>query len=409
MEVVKKLEVNGTISGQKLDEFLPNPTLELTKEILASCNFKDLTVEGDLTVEKTFNGVNLENVLSDAVYNDDVNVIAAPKVFNNLEIKDNLNISSNFINDINLREIMTTNTDQEVAIERFQGDVSIANLKLGGLFDGVNPAKLETDSIRTFGDQFIESPLIIAKGGRVGASSLDVKISLNEVPVESFCYTDRVIDFPPTTRVEFLDLSVGNLKVDADIVGTGTLVNLNLPEFLNNRMSKSLSQTINVPVEIDTLTTRNVFNGETINGLSFDKFKSYMVKMKNFSKSLLSGEHKIDTLIVDGNAILSFINGRDFKDLLQNIIWLDKTNEFDEIIFLDEIDVKNLKISSVNGKKFDEFIKNWVSKTENPVKIDADITFSEAVFVTGNLAAKEINNIKFEDFLRKDDVVEVEG
>lgn len=288
MEVVKKYEVNGTISGQRLDEFLPNPTLELTKEILASCTFKDLTVEGDVAIENNFNGLNLEKVLADAVYDDKDAVITAPKVFTNLEVKGNANISSNFINDINLRDIMTTDGEQEVSIERLQGDVTISNLKLGGLFDGINPTQLEPDSVRTFGDQFIETPLIIAKGGRVGASSLDVKISLNDVPIESYCFTDQPIDFPPNVRVEFSDLSVGNFNVANDVVGTGALVNLNLQEFLATRLSKSLKQVINVPVKIDTLTTKSTFTGGSINGLNFDKFKSYMVKMKNFLKDLLS-------------------------------------------------------------------------------------------------------------------------
>lgn len=407
VEVIKKLEVNGTISGQKLDEFLPNPTLELTKEILASCNFKDLTVEGDVSVENSFNGVNFEKVLADAVYDDDINVITAAKVFQNLAVKGNLNITSNFINDVNLKDIMTTNTEQQVAIERLQGDISIANLKMDGLFDNVNPTLLETNSIRTFGDQFIETPLIV-KGGRVGATSLDVKISLNDIPLESFCYTDQAIDFPPNTRVEFLDLTVGNLKIDGDIVGTGSLVNLNVQDFANNRLSKSLIQTLNVPVEINTLTTRNVFNGATINGMSFDKFKSYMVKMKNFSKTLLSGEQKIDTLIVSGNAILTLINGQDFRELIENVIWIDRTNNFDEVIFLDGIDVKNIKVGLLNEKDFGTFIQNWIPKTETPVKIQKEIVFTKNLVVTGNLETREINNIKVEDFLRKDDVIEVD-
>lgn len=407
IEVIQRLEVNGTISGQKLDEFLPNPTLELTKEILAGCTFRDLTVEGDVLVENSFGDYDFERVLMNAVYDDEENVITGQKVFQNLEIKGNTKISSNFINDVNLTAIMTTDGNQHVDIERLQGDVSIANLKMTGLFDGINPTRLETDSVRTFGDQFIETPLVILKGGRVGASSLDVKMSLNNLPVQSFCYSDQAIDLPPNARIEFLDLSVGNLKIDGDIVGTGSLSNLNLPEFATNRLSKSLVQSISIPVEVDTLTTRNVFNGATINGLSFDKFKSYMVKMKNFSKSLLTGE-KIDTLIVDGNAVINFINGINFKKLIDEVIWVDRINDFDEVVFMDDFIAKNLTVKTLNNRNFDRFIKNWVSKAENPVKIDADKTFEKEVIVNQNLAVREINNIKFEDFLRKEDVIEVQ-
>lgn len=410
MEVVKKLEVNGTISGQHLDEFLPNPTLEIAKEILASCTFKELFVEGDVKIGKSFNKLDLEKTLTDVIYEDDIEVvIAAPKEFLNLEVKNNLNISSNFINNVNLSDVMTTNGEQEVNFDRLQGDVRIQNLKLGGLFDGVNATQLEIDSVRTFGDQFIETPLIIASGGRVGANSINIKSSLNEIPVGDYFFTDQIIEFAPNARVEFIDLTVDASKIASDVIGQGALKNFNMQELERNCLSKSLKQMINVPVQVKTLTTRGTFAANSVNGIDFEVFKNYMRQIKNYRKALLAGQHKIDNLIVDGNVVAPSINDRNFSELLNQVFWLNRENSFGEIEFLDEIDVKgNLSVEAVNGKNFDSFLSGWISKNENPIEINGDVTSEKEVMVVENLVAREINRIKFEDFLRKQDVVDVE-
>lgn len=409
MEVVKKLEVNGTISGQQLNEFLPNPTLELANEILAACTFQDLIVEGNVVVDKKFNGLSLERVLSDAVYDDgSETVITSPKEFLNLNVQKNANISSNFINDINLNDFMTTEGVQEVNFDRLQGDVRIENLTLSGLFDGVNATQLEIESVRTFGDQFIESPLILINGGRVSASSVDVKATLNDVPINDYFFIDQSIEISLNSRVEVAELTATKSKISNDIVGSGKLQNFNFND--QNRLSKSLKQVINVPVVIQTLTTRNTFGGGTINGVDFEIFRNYMKQIKNFRKSLLSGNHKIENLIVDGNVNLKSINDRNFNEIIQQVIWLNRENSFNEVAFLDEIDIKNnLQIeNSINEKNFNNFIKNWVSKNENSIKIDGDVTLEKDVMVEENLIVPEINNIKFEDFLRKQDLMEIE-
>ncbi len=410
MEVLKRFEVNGTITGKKLEEFLPNPTLDRAEEIIAGCSFKKLTVEGEIKVEDSFSGKNLEAVLSDAVYDDhEENVIRAPKVFKNLEITKNTNIVSNFINNINLKSIMTTHGEQEVSIEKFLGDVWIKNLRLLGLFDSVNATELEMNSVRTFGDQFIGTPLLFVDGGKIGADSVFIEKSLNEIPVENFIYLDQGVELPQNAQVEVPDLSIENLRVNEDIVGSGSLANMNLHDLRKNHVSKSHEQTMNVPVEIDKLVTRKTFSGTNINGQPFDRFKNYMIKIKNFSKSLLSGEQKIDTLIVDGNANMNFINDKNMEELMNSIVWLDRSNSFNEVIFLDDIKARNLVVrDSVNGKNFATFIDNWIPRTENPVKISKDIVFENDLIVAENLEVKEINNINFGDFFRKRDVVQVD-
>lgn len=413
MEVIKKLEVNGTISGQQLDEFLPNPTIEFANEILAACTFKELIIEGNVNVDNSFNGMGLEKVLTDAIYESDIEVvITKPKDFNNLDVKGNLNVTSNFINNININNFMRSDIEQEVNIERINGNVKISNLKLRGFFDDVNATLLEMDSVRTFGDQFISSPLIIATGGKVGATSIDVKNTLNDVPLNFYFYSDKIIELSQNTKVEFLNsLTAENSKILSDIIGVGSISNFNIQAFEQNRLSKNIKQVINVPVEIRNLITKKTFASNIINGLNFETFKNYMRQIKNYRQALLSGQHKIDSLVVDGDVNLQFINDRKFDDVLARVIWLNRENSFSSaVVFLDDIDVEQggLKIDNLfNGKDINHFLKNWIPKTENPIVITGNVTTEKDVMVEENLSVKSINDIAVEDILRKQDVLDL--
>ncbi|KAG5684167.1 hypothetical protein PVAND_013408 [Polypedilum vanderplanki] len=411
MEVNKKLEVHGTIAGQKLDEFLPNPTLEFSNEIPAACTFKELIVDGLVKIENSFNNNDLETILSDVVYevdsNDEEEVsIEAPKIFNEIDVSEDVLIPSNFINNIKLDNIMTLNGEEIATFDKLFGKVLFSDLNIDGLFDGINVTDLDMNSIKTFGDQYIQTPILISK--HVDASSLDIKHSLNKIPASNFYSVNEPIILPENMQVAIQNLTVSNLTLKDDIVGTGAFGNLDLNNFPLFHMSKSIEQNIQAPVSINSLITKNVFEGNSINDMSFNVFKEYMKGLKDFKKLLLSGNYKLDNLIIDGNVILESINEKDFNSIANNVIWLNKPNEIEaKIKFLDGIEINERLIidGRINNKNFSDFINNWISSTENPIKINAD-KFINNVHVSSNLQLSTINEINFEDILKKSDIIE---
>jgi hypothetical protein len=411
MGVIKKLEVSGSIGGRKLDKFLPNPTLEMATEILSACTFRELTVEGLVKVEGNLNGKSLEVLLADVVYEDQGEVlIKSQKTFNNLEASGNINIANGFINDIPINDILTSNTDQVTTIKALSGDVFISKLKLTGLFDQINVTELEMNSIRTFGDQFIQTPLIMGKSNRIDANEVDVEKTLNTIAVQNFCLVNEEISVSPNTSMIFNDLIVQSGKINGDIIGKGAQMHLNLKYIEENRFSKSLKQNIIAPVEISSLITEDIFSATHINGIEFTKFKNYMRGIKSYKNLLLSGEQKIENLIVDGNVHLQSINDRDFEQLKENVIWLNRPNAIESHFkFLDDITIEDKLIiqGMVNKKNFQQWSENWISKNENPIKIDADKTIKGDVLVEENVIAPKINKIKYENILRKRDVLDL--
>lgn len=402
LQVMKKLEVNGTIAGKELDEFLPNPTLTMSKEIPAACSFRDLVVQGKVTVENSWNGLKLEKMLADVVYEtkDDIVVsIKAPKIFKNLEVKDDIAITSNFINDMNLDSILMTDRDQFVTFDKLHGEVSFKNLRLSGLFDGINATELEHNSVRTFGDQFIEAPLLFAKSFRTGAKSADIKKQLNQVPVEDYIFVDQPVNLP--ISAVFSDLDVGEL-LSGDVVGTGRFSSFNMSDLATNYLSKTRHQRILVPAHIKSLSTNGTFHSKSINGIEFEVFRKFMRSIKNFKTLILSGEQRIDNLIIDGSVNVKTINDRDFNKIIQSVIWLNRPNSINgNLKFLDDVTVSGALTvqGNLNDKLFKSWVEGWISNKETSIVLQSDKKFASDVVVEESLKAETINGIKFENLL----------
>lgn len=413
LEVMQKLEVNGTISGKQLDAFLPNPTLQHTREVSAACNFKELIVQGSVAVEETLNGQNLAATLADVVYEtpDGTEVIiTAAKTFKNLEVQGDVDVSSSFINDMNLENFLMTDREQTATIEKLRGDIFFTNLKIAGLFDGINATELEHNSVRTFGDQFIETPIIISEGNRVEATSAGITKILNEIPVGDFLLLNQPMNLAGAQDLIFNDLQVENLKLDGDVVGAGTFASLNLTDLMTNHLSKTRPQVILAPARVKSLTTNGTFHSDTINGKDFEVFKRYMRSIRNFESLILSGDQRLSSLIVDGNVNVMTINDKNFDQIVMNAIWLNRPNTIDgNVRFLDDVVVGDTLTvqENINKKPFKKWLEGWISSKDKSIVIQANKIFASDVFVEDGLKAEVVNRIHFEDLLMVGDVVRV--
>lgn len=408
LEVTQSLEVNGTISGKNLDEFLSNPTLEQTNEVAASCSFRDLIVNGPIFIEESLNGENLELILSDVVYENSEGedlFISAVKTFKNLEVQGNVEIKSGYLNDINLDNVMLTNVEQTIDLKGpMNGDIIFENLKVSGVYDGINATELEQNAIRTFGDQFTESELVFVDKSHFHATGSFVRIenTLNGIPVEEFLDQDTENIEMMAGEVQFNDLIVDNLIANGDVVGPGALNNVNLKELEVVHLSKSQPQIINVPVRIKNLRTDEKFESETINQMEMKKFKNYINKVKNYKDLLMTGEMEIDNLIVDGDVFIpGLINGRSFQRIIDNAIWLNRPNDIStNLKFLDEVVIEKMIVDgTVNKKAFERFVKDVVSVNDDNIVVAGEVVFVKDLFVNGNLNTKSVNNIPFDDIL----------
>jgi hypothetical protein len=280
---------------------------------------------------------------------------------------------------------------------------------MSGLFDGINATELEMNSIRTFGDQFVQTPLVVSN--HLSAGFIDIKHSTNDVLVSDFYFIDGPIVFNSNMKIGMHDLSANNIKVNNDIVGNGLFASMDLMDFEKNHLSRNLEQNIIYPVKVNKLIVGSMFNAKLINGMIFEAFRDYLMNLKDFKKNLLSGKHKLDNLIIDGNVNLRYINDKDFEFIKDRAIWLNRPNNVDAALhFLDSTDVyEGLTIAnSLNGKNFTRFLENWISKTENPIIINSNKFIETSVMVEENMDVEEINDISYGNIFRKEDVIETQ-
>ncbi|CAG9800989.1 unnamed protein product [Chironomus riparius] len=356
------------------------------------------------------NGQDIKAVLADIVYekgSDEEIVITGPKAFKSLQIRKEALVLSNYIDNVEIDSIMTTTGNQQVTLNQLYGNIYFSNLKMSGLFDGINATELEMNSIRTFGDQFVQTPLAVSN--HLSSSSIDVKESANDVLVSDFYFIDDQIHFNSNMKIGMLDLSVNNIKVINDIVGTGLLTSLDLKDFEKNHLSRSLEQNIIYPVKVNKLIVGDMFNAKIINGMLFETFRDYLMNLKDFKKNLLSGKHKLDNLIIDGNVNLRYINDKDFEFIKNHVIWLNRPNNVEAALhFLDSTDVyEGLTVQSfMNRKNFSDFLDNWISKTQDPIIINSDKIAGTSVMVEENMDVDKINNIPYDNIFRKEDLIE---
>lgn len=113
----------------------------------SSCYVQSIEVEGSVFIQKSLNGVDLDQLLNDVVYKHEPNrKVTSFKTFNDISAP-NVILSSKLINGIPLDAFVTSNTEQTFNVKSLHGDFFFHNLLLDGLFNGVNVTELDMNSV----------------------------------------------------------------------------------------------------------------------------------------------------------------------------------------------------------------------------------------------------------------------
>lgn len=214
LEVTESIDGDAQVIGPYLDKFLPNPSLLDSNVINASCRFRKLIVDGTVTIRNEIGGINLDKVFGDIVYDTDKNVtLMGLKRFETIEFANDLTITSGLINDRHLDEFVTSDTEQILNISYIKGDLEFMDLKLGGLFSGINVTELDRDTIKTNGDQYTEAELefVTDNDYDIIANKILIEDSINGQSVDDLIAERKNIVIHD--HIELDDLEVENLEV----------------------------------------------------------------------------------------------------------------------------------------------------------------------------------------------------
>ncbi|XP_044748261.1 uncharacterized protein LOC123309290 [Coccinella septempunctata] len=386
LEITKKFLHEGKTIGKQLKNLLPNPTLADTFNITASVNFESLEVTGSVIVEN-MDSLNYGRILEDIIYKDEQNqTINSIKEFSEgLTIKDNLEITTKSINRIPLDQIVTKDTQQILNLPQLNGNVSIENVNTERMINGVNITKLDQESVKTFGEQFISSFLIFDED--LVAENLEVKETLNEIPVENFYVTtgDRIISQKP----KFDQVEIENLSVSKNVEGAFT--QMNLENFTKSRLTYSTPQ--NLTQNINLVDSRT----DKIRCLSDTALCKTIPNEKTIEESMIakisSGKILVKELLVKDDLEVEQMNGiplSQAEDLNRNSTVVDGNVYF-----------TNLKVSKLSGVPIREVLEDCIYKNDTDLEIKGLKVFQKGFVVEKLIETERLNDVPIDNLMTK--------
>lgn len=200
--------------------------------------------------------------------------ISARKEFpEGFTVKNNLEIRSNSINNINLDSIVTKDTDQVLNITLLKGNVIVDNAVVEGKFNGENVTQIDQDLVKLNGEQYVSSTLIFAE--ELTVENFEMTETLNDVKLEEYLSKD---DEEIDPDMKFEDVEVEDLTVEGGF--TGSIPQIDIKDFNEKYLSYSKDQVIDVHFDIVQSTVENL----EVDNLNNEKYDEFFSKEKFLEK-----------------------------------------------------------------------------------------------------------------------------
>lgn len=388
-----------------------------TKEIATDCFFTNLHVEGPIHVRSKMHGINIDEVLADVIYKKSPKSLCTSfKTFRTLETTE-LQLTSNLLNDNDVQNYLTADTDQVLNITEISGTLYFQNLQIDGLFDLINVTELDANSIKLNGDQYTEAHLIFENDANkydidVRAEKLDVRNTINGIQIKDILATDEILVFDGDlllngALIDELTLPNGELSGKSDLIN-----GISLKELDENRLSYSGSQKITGSFNVQTAIIQKDFDANIINGYEVSALLKHIEHIRKVPQFLATDETLLGRLTVTGSVEIFKINGHDFEVIKDNAIWLDRPNQIPgTLIFMDQVIVNGqMHVDLVNSKIFSDFVDGIVLRSAlDNVYFTEPIRFANGLQVTDHINTSRIGLVETDKILKKTNITPVAG
>lgn len=221
-----------------------------------------------------------------------VTITSSKNFLDDVVVKKNLHTKSGSINEVSIEKLLTRHTEQTVTIPKINGKVHFKNLLLQGLYGDVNLTKLDQETLKSSGEQFVTSILIIDSDSEdqidLTATNFTIMNTLNGLQEKEYSFIKGNRIFKNSLNFDVLNSET--LVVDGNV--DGALENFSLEDFDKRRLSYTRDQTITADYKIKNLHTTHlsadIINGEFISDKIFSEaYRKEIVQM------LLAGKLKV--------------------------------------------------------------------------------------------------------------------
>lgn len=396
---------SSNIEGPHMDQFLSNPTLQQERLVKASCDFRNLRVDGKIIVRANVNGMDINAELEKYLYiTEQPMQVNGFKEFKSLQVND---LHTNLVNGRDVSTFATLDTEQTFNISQMIGkSFYFDSMQLNGLFDFINITELLDKSIRTTGDQVTEAHVIFAstEGSNLftpqvsmTAKNLIIQNALNTFPAADFIDHTNILDYKG--MIEGAEIHVDRLYMQGNLQGAAVINGESLEYFNTYRLSKSSDQIITVPTFIQSVVNSD-FQLTRINSMGQKELVDALDKIGNFGDQFQN--RHIDELYIESSANLEHINNVDLRHLMGNVIWLNQSNEFSfEVSCLDEIRAEDtVAINRLFGEP--DYLSRVLWRNQsNEIRLNGPIRFKRGLVVEGNIETPNVNGLRTERILTK--------
>ncbi|KAK4887110.1 hypothetical protein RN001_003381 [Aquatica leii] len=409
-EATETLNVEGDILGPYVDKLIPNPSLLESDTINAKVVMNELEVDGCVTVANNYNNQNLQILLQDVVYKNElvVNITAIKNFTKGISVLNGITSLSAAINSIPISSFVTTDTDQELLLKTLNGPVTFENLLLQGVYGGINVTKLEEETVKLSGDQFVAAELVFINNQDdvidLSATEMEILSTINGFSLNDYFYKSG--SYIELSALELNKIKAKNVVVEGNVVGE--INGFSIDHFDSRRLSSTREQQVTARYTVKNLHSNN-FNAKTVNGETFEKLFSYRYYVSKISEEIFSGAIKINKLFVNGSVFMDNLNGINVTDMLKNYLWSNQNNYFNVGVFETNVFVGQLNLKYFNGIEFNVLFNNVVYKNQPTTIINGFKTFTNGLHISKMLNSEHLNGIYVDHILTKTGQQRIEG
>lgn len=237
------------------------------------------------------------------MFQDELQSIDSIKEFpNGLTIRNALKVKSNLINDIPLDAFVTKDTEQIFRHPLLLGSATFENLYLQGLYDGINISKLDQETVKLSGDQFLSSNLIFEDG--VSMNVLNITEKLNDINIEDYLFSNS--DFT-VGDIQFTKMAAEKVYVQGK--ANLHIKNFDLDDFDKRRLSLTRDQTISAGYYAKNLQA-NTMRALYVNDIPYKDLFDADDYLRKLAPLIYSGKLRIKGTVLSPGLEISFCGGK---------------------------------------------------------------------------------------------------
>lgn len=203
-----------------------------------------------------------------------------------------MNIVSNTIDEINIDYLVNKDKEQDMLLHTLNGEIAFENLFLEGLYDGVNVTKLDQESVKLTGEQYIEATLNFLRETPetldIIATDFTITETLNSLPETDYYF--RSDQFRELHSISVMESAYcDNLTVESIF---GPISNFDIEEFDKLKLSINGDQQIPQQFAVKNLKVDDL-KANFINDVPYKQLFEYEHYYNIVSRRLLRGQMKV--------------------------------------------------------------------------------------------------------------------